>query len=242
MDSLNSTHEVKRHSVHDFGALEIEDFAMDYVAVTMETERRTMLVKLYEAVVVEIAIPLDPIRSDVAALSEQAKRLAQDAAASMPDIKDERAAEESLHDNSLIETRAELEAVEDRVVDAYQVLLKEWTRVIAKTGVSIRELDERYDGTLRWGSMYGSSELGLRYLRDHIFVVPENIKSKSPLQEERKYYQEAWEKVRLLEGAKIARMIVIDHEELKSGYVDAFITAVKLAPSTFAYSGWCATA
>ncbi|KAK5690350.1 hypothetical protein LTR97_012218 [Elasticomyces elasticus] len=242
LDSLNATHEVKRFSVHDFGTLKAEDLIVEYVAATKETEKTIILVKLYEAMVVEIAVPLDYLRSRAATLSELARRLAQDAATTVPDVPDERAVEESLHDDVVRETYAELEIVKDRVVDAYRVLLKEWAEVIAEIEVSIQALDKAYDGKLRSGALYANVDLGLGYLRDHIAVVLGNIKSKDPLRTDREYYREAWEKARMTEGVQIARIVASDHSDLKVGYEAAFITAVKLAPSTFAYSGWCKAA
>ncbi|KAK4960486.1 hypothetical protein LTR10_003382 [Elasticomyces elasticus] len=133
MDSLNSTHQVKRFALSEFCALGFEDVIREYVAAPTKTQKSVILVKLHEVIVLESALPLDGLRDGVASLSDVTDCVAQEVAVTLPDITDDRAFEELLHDDVVDENFAELGEIKVRVIAAYRVLLKEWARVIAET-------------------------------------------------------------------------------------------------------------
>ncbi|KAK5734313.1 hypothetical protein LTR17_008977 [Elasticomyces elasticus] len=218
LDSLNSAYEVKRITVAEFGPLEFKDRAAEFVLAAAPREMST---NLYEAVVLECAIPLDRLRAGVAAVAVKAVQLAQDSQVDTLDIDDLVVARMALRECGAVPVDL-LWGCVTRIVDAYRYMLGSLAQLLAKTDLSLRTLKERAE------SMRGNiSEEAVSTL----LAAPEDTA-------DTEYYQDAWMKVRAKAGAPLARSIVADYEGLKAEYEATFASAVKLAPDVFAYPDW----
>ncbi|KAK4891442.1 hypothetical protein LTR27_009937 [Elasticomyces elasticus] len=213
LDSLNSGYEVKRITIAESGPLDFKYLVEEFVFASYP---RGMSSNLHEAVVLESAMPLENLRAGAAGVAVKAMQLVRE---------------------------TQIRALDNEHLAAVEELLRTHAQLFAEMDISFRNLEERYDTWSECGRTFDSNgdwKADLESMRGRVSEATASILLAAPEDApDTRYYQDAWEKIRLEVGAPLARSVVEEYEEMRAQYEATFASALKLAPEVFAYPGWC---
>ncbi|KAK4901845.1 hypothetical protein LTR27_001618 [Elasticomyces elasticus] len=236
LDLLNRSNQVKLFNLEEFGQPAFEQLIQDICARTSPFGAEAIFTRLFDAVLVKIAVLVDKVRSEVAKLSQLAVKLAQDATFQAPPVNDEDEIKEVrklMRDEvSRAQLTEEIDNAKEHALEFYRAVIKSFKRLINGNRQEMQELTDSYPT---------SSEVVVEstQLTDHNNRI-EFMKTKieTALSTETRMligecYSAEWEEVRHALGGALADQVVRDYDHMRSAFNAVVETAKKVSPTEF---------